>query len=57
MTNDNSFPLVKGLNGLLVLLLVLLTAGTAWGAQNPVPLINQPLVPDAAKPGRDSRLP
>jgi hypothetical protein len=31
-------------------------SSTAFAAENPVPLINQPLVPDATAPaGRDSR--
>jgi hypothetical protein len=50
MANDNSFSLVKGLSCIVASLLFLLTAGKAW-AQNPVPFINEPLVPDAAKPG------
>jgi hypothetical protein len=50
MANDNSFPLVKGLSCLVAFLLFLLTAGTAW-AQNPVPFINEPLVPDTVMPG------
>jgi hypothetical protein len=50
MADDNSFPLVKSLSCLVAFLLFLLTAGKAWVA-NPVPLINQPLVPDAAEPG------
>jgi len=50
MANDNNLPLVKGLGCLVAFLLFLLTAGIAW-AENPVPLINQPLLPDAAKPG------
>jgi hypothetical protein len=42
--------MVKGLSCFVGFLLFLLTAGPAW-AQYPVPLINQPLVPDTAKPG------
>jgi hypothetical protein len=50
MVNDNSLPLVKSLSCLVASLLFLLTAGMAW-AQNPVPLINEPLVPDTVMPG------
>src|SRR5215831_18795104 len=50
MANDHSLPLVKGLSCLFASLLLQLTTGTAW-AQNAVPFINQPLVPDAVKPG------
>src|SRR5215467_199830 len=49
MTNDKNVQLVKGLSCLLASLLFLLTDGTAW-AQNPVPLISQPLVPDVVEP-------
>jgi hypothetical protein len=50
MVNDDSLPLVKSLSCFVVFLLLLLMAGSAW-AQNPVPFINQPLVPAAAEPG------
>lgn len=35
----------------VVLLLLIATARTVWAQSNPVPLINQPLVPDAVTPG------
>jgi hypothetical protein len=50
MVNDRSLPLVKGLSCLVAFQLFLLTVGTVW-AQNPVPFINEPLVPDTVMPG------
>src|SRR6516164_523242 len=49
MANDKKFQLVEGMSCLVASLWFLLTVGSAW-AQNPVPLINQPLAPSAVNP-------
>src|SRR5215472_722192 len=49
MSNDNSFAVVTS-RIFLAFLLVLVMAARVL-AQNPVPFINQPLVPDTVKPG------
>lgn len=52
MAKKDSISLVENFRHLFMgLLLGLLTTAGAAGAQNPVPLINQPLVPDTEVPG------
>jgi probable HAF family extracellular repeat protein len=50
-TFNRRFALSAG----LWLMLLAAAGGTAWAQSNPVPLINQPLVPDAVEPGEISQ--
>ena len=55
MTSSNRISLIA-IHRFLASFLIMLSALSATAiAQNPVPLINQPLVPDAIAPGRCAR--